>query len=246
VLGVLVRIVLVIILAVMLICCVIRLVGIILEDLAVFQHMVGLRMSWARPLQGFSVVFFIIAMPTKFFHGVDLAVVIVGTLALEVVTAIAVLISVVAPITIIFMAVPDVAATSKVIAAAVVMVVVALWRVWCFASALVQQLLGIVGIRILGGGEEVDHHYRPFTKELIPEIVVVAQTSNEGFNSLIVGDPRNPDAHIQEASDVLTQWFVPGIVDALQIVLVAWLFTGSNEVFDKGLTQSIPGVKVVL
>jgi DNA-directed RNA polymerase beta' subunit len=48
---------------------------------------------------------------------------------------------------------------------------------------------------------------------------VVVQTSNEGFNSLVVGDPRNPDAHIQEASDVVTQWFVPSITDALQIVL---------------------------
>jgi uncharacterized membrane-anchored protein len=155
-------------------------------------------------------------MPTKFFHDVDLAIVIASTLALEVVTAIAVLISVVAPITIVVMAVPDVTATSKVIAAAVVAVVVASWRVRCFASALVQQLLGIVGIRILlSGGEEVDHRYRPFMKELIPEIVVVAQTSNEGFNSLIIGDPRNPDAHIREASDVLAQWFVPSIADAL-------------------------------
>jgi hypothetical protein len=83
-------------------------------------------------------------------------------------------------------------------------------------------------------------------KELVPKIVVVAQTSNEGFNSHVVGDPGNPDAHIREASDVLMQWFVPGVVDALQIVLVAWLFTGSNEVFDKGLMQSILGVEVVL
>jgi hypothetical protein len=99
--------------------------------------MVGLRMSWARPLQGFSVVFFIIVMPTKFFHGVDLAVVITSTLALEVVTAIAMLISVVAPIMIVNMVVPDVAATSKVIAAAVVTVVVVSWRVRCFTGALV-------------------------------------------------------------------------------------------------------------
>jgi hypothetical protein len=35
-------------------------------------------------------------------------------------------------------------------------------------------------------------------------------------------------------------------VDALQIILVAWLFIGRNEVFDKGLTQSIPGVELVL
>jgi hypothetical protein len=83
-------------------------------------------------------------------------------------------------------------------------------------------------------------------KELVPEIVVVAHTSNEGFNDLIVDDPGNPDAHIREASDVLAQWFVPSIMDALQIVLVGWLFTGSNEVFDKGLTQSIPGVEVIL
>jgi hypothetical protein len=54
--------------------------------------MVELGMSWARPLQGFSIVFFIIVMPTKLFHGVDLTVIIASTLALEVVTAIAVLI----------------------------------------------------------------------------------------------------------------------------------------------------------
>jgi hypothetical protein len=75
---------------------------------------------------------------------------------------------------------------------------------------------------------------------------VVAQTCHEGFNSLVVGDPRDPNAHIREASDVLTQRFVPGIADALKVILVDWLFTASNEVFDKGLTQSIPGVKVVL
>jgi hypothetical protein len=109
----------------------------LLEDLAVFQCMAGLRMSWARPLQGFSVFFFIIVMPTKYFHGVDLTVVIVSTLALEVVTAIAVLISVVAPIAIVVTAVPDVAVTSKVVAAAVVTVVIASWRVRCFTSALV-------------------------------------------------------------------------------------------------------------
>jgi hypothetical protein len=137
--------------------------------------MVELRMSWARPLQSFSIVFFIIAMPTKFFHGVDRAVVIASTLALEVVTAIVVLISVVAPITIVVTAVPDVVATSKVIAAPVVAVVVESWRVRCFTGALVQQLFGVIGIRILlGGGEEVNHHYRPFTKELVPEVIVVA------------------------------------------------------------------------
>jgi hypothetical protein len=113
--------------------------------------------------------------PLKFFHGVDLAVVITSTLALEVVTAIAVLIYVVASIMIVVTVVPDVAATSKVITAAVVVVVIVSWRVWCFTGALVQQLLGIVGIRILlGGGEEVNHHYRPFMKELVPKVIVVA------------------------------------------------------------------------
>jgi hypothetical protein len=83
-------------------------------------------------------------------------------------------------------------------------------------------------------------------KELIPEIIVVAQTSNEGFNSLVVGDPRNPNAHIRESLDVLVQRFIPGVVDALQIILVAWLFTCGNEVFDESLTQSILGVELVL
>jgi hypothetical protein len=58
-------------------------------------------------------------------------------------------------------------------------------------------------------------------KELVPKVVVVVQTCDEGFNSLVVGDPRNPDAHIREASDVLTQWFIPGIADALKVILVA-------------------------
>jgi hypothetical protein len=146
--------------------------------------MVGLGVSWARPLQGFSIVLFIIAVPTKLFHDVNLAVVIASTLALEVVTAIAVLISVVAPITI-------------VVTAPVIVVVIVSWRVQCFTSALVQQLLGVIGVCILlGGGEEVNHRYRPFTKELVPKVIVVAQTYDEGFNRLVVGDPRDPDAHI--------------------------------------------------
>jgi hypothetical protein len=136
--------------------------------------MVGLGMSWARPLQGFSIVFFIIVMPTKLFDGVDLTIVIASTLALEVVTAIAVLILVVAPITIIVTAVPDVAVTSKVFTALVVVVVIASWRVRCFTGALVQQLLVVVDVCILlGGGEEVNHRYRSFMKELVPKVVVV-------------------------------------------------------------------------
>jgi hypothetical protein len=96
-------------------------------------------------------------------------------LALEVVTTIAMLVSVVALITIVIAAILDVATTSKVITATVVAVVIAPWRVWYFAGALVQQLLSVIDIRILlSGGEEVDHHYRPFTKELILEIIVVA------------------------------------------------------------------------
>jgi hypothetical protein len=156
-----------------------------------------------------------------------------------------VLISVIALITIVITAVLDVAATSKVITAAVVTVVIASWRVRCFTGALVQQLLGIVVIHILlGGGEEVNHRYRLFMKELVLEVIVVAQTCDEGFDSLIFSDPGDPDAHIREASDVLAQWFVPSVVDALKVVLVVWLFTGSNEVFDKGSTQSILGVEV--
>jgi hypothetical protein len=124
--------------------------------------MVRLRMSWARPLQGFSIVFFIIVTPTKFFHGVDLTVIITSTLSLEVVTAITVLISVVAPITIVITTVPDVTATSKVITPLVVVVVITSWRVRCFTGALIQQLLGVVGICILlGSVEEVNHRYRP-------------------------------------------------------------------------------------
>jgi hypothetical protein len=57
---------------------------------------------------------------------------------------------------------------------------------------------------------------------------MVAQTSNEGFNGLVVSDPGNPDEHIRESSDVFAQWFVPSIADALHIILVAWLFTGGN------------------
>jgi hypothetical protein len=114
-------------------------------------------------------------MLAKFLHGVDIAIVIASTLALEVVTAITMLVSVVAPITIAIAAIPDVVVTSKVVTKMVVTVVVASWRVWCFVGALVQQLLSVVGIRILlSNGEEVDHRYRSFMKELILEIILVA------------------------------------------------------------------------
>jgi hypothetical protein len=68
------------------------------------------------------------------------------------------LIYVVASITIVIAAVPDVTATSKIITAMVVIEVIMSSRVWCFVGALIQQLLGIVGIRILFSvGEEVNH-----------------------------------------------------------------------------------------
>jgi hypothetical protein len=59
-------------------------------------------------------------------------------LALEVVTAITMLISVVTPTMIVVTAIPNVAMTSKVITVPVVMVVITSWRVQCFTGALVQ------------------------------------------------------------------------------------------------------------
>jgi hypothetical protein len=61
----------------------------------------------------------------------------VSTLALEVVTAIAMLVFIVMPITIVIVAVPYVTVSSKVVMATVVAVVVASWRVRCFTGALV-------------------------------------------------------------------------------------------------------------
>ena len=45
--------------------------------------------------------------------------------------------------------------------------------------------------------------------------------------------------------NVLAQWFIFLISDPLQIVLVAGLFTSSDEIVDEGLLKLLPRIKVV-
>ena len=72
-----------------------------------------------------------------------------------------------------------------------------------------------------------------------------AETSDESFDCLVVGDLWDLDAHLREASDVLAQWLIFAISNSLQIIFVSGLFASSNEVVDECLPELLPRIKVV-
>jgi len=69
---------------------------------------------------------------------------------------------------------------------------------------------------------------------------VEAETFDESRNSLVVGNHWDLEAHIREASDVITQGLVFPVAYTLKIVLVSQLLAGSDEVVDECLPQLFP------
>jgi hypothetical protein len=55
-----------------------------------------------------------------------------------------------------------------------------------------------------GGGEQLRNRGRPFSKKLASEGIVVTEALDEGRDCLVMRDFRDLEAHIQEASDVVT------------------------------------------
>jgi hypothetical protein len=74
---------------------------------------------------------------------------------------------------------------------------------------------------------------------------VEPEAGDESLDCFVVGDLWNLDAHLRETPNVLAQWFILSISDPLQIVLVAELFTSSNEIVDEGLPEFLPRIKII-
>jgi hypothetical protein len=69
---------------------------------------------------------------------------------------------------------------------------------------------------------------------------------DEGRDCLIMRDLRDLNAHIREASDVVTQRLVLAVTYALEVILIAWLVTRGDEVVDEGLLKLCPAIELVL
>jgi hypothetical protein len=69
---------------------------------------------------------------------------------------------------------------------------------------------------------------------------------DEGRDCLIMRDLGDLEAHIREASDVVTQWLVLAVTYVLEVILIAQLVTGGDEVVDEGLLELCPAVELVL
>jgi hypothetical protein len=69
---------------------------------------------------------------------------------------------------------------------------------------------------------------------------------DEGRDCLVMRNFGDLEAHIQEASDVVTQRLVLAVTYALEVVLIARLVTCGDEVVDEGLLELCPAIKLVL
>jgi len=70
-----------------------------------------------------------------------------------------------------------------------------------------------------------------------------AQAFDESRYGLVVGNLRNLEAHIREASDVVAQGLILPVPYSLKVVFISRLLAGSNEFIDKCLAQFLPRIK---
>jgi hypothetical protein len=53
------------------------------------------------------------------------------------------------------------------------------------------------------------------------------------------------EAHIREASDIVTQRLILVVTYALEVILIARLVTRGDEVIDEGLLELCPSIELV-
>jgi hypothetical protein len=75
---------------------------------------------------------------------------------------------------------------------------------------------------------------------------VVAKALDEGRDCLIMRDLGDLEAHIREASDVVTQRLILVVTYALEVILIARLVTRGDEIIDEGLFELCPAIELVL
>jgi hypothetical protein len=75
---------------------------------------------------------------------------------------------------------------------------------------------------------------------------MVMEALDEGRDCLIMRDFGDLEAHIREASDVVTQQLILAVTYALEVVLIALLVTHSDEVVNEGLLELCPAIELVL
>jgi hypothetical protein len=75
---------------------------------------------------------------------------------------------------------------------------------------------------------------------------VVIEALDEGRDCLVLRDFGDLEAHIREASDVVTQRLVLAVTYALEVILIVRLVTHGDEVVDEGLLELCPAIELVL
>jgi hypothetical protein len=75
---------------------------------------------------------------------------------------------------------------------------------------------------------------------------MVMEALDEGRDCLIMRDFGDLEAHIREASDLVTQQLILAVMYALEVILIALLVTRSDEVVNEGLLELCPAIELVL
>jgi hypothetical protein len=75
---------------------------------------------------------------------------------------------------------------------------------------------------------------------------MVMEALDKGRDCLVMRDFGDLEAHIREASDVVTHRLVLAVMYALEVIFIAQLVTRGDEVVDEGLLELCPAIELVL
>jgi hypothetical protein len=75
---------------------------------------------------------------------------------------------------------------------------------------------------------------------------MVTEALDEGRDCLVMRDFRDLEAHIREASNLVTQQLVLTVTYVLEVILIARLVTRGDEVVDEGLLELCPAIELVI
>jgi hypothetical protein len=125
----------------------------------------------------------------------------------------------------------------------VVVAVILLVEMRSLPDILLDLLVGVISIcPLFRHHEQVLDRFKPLTKQLSPEGVMIAEVADKHRDGLIVVDVGDGYPCLQKAMDVVTQRLVWIVSNFLQIVFVVGLLTSGHVVVNKSLPELSPGV----
>lgn len=102
------------------------------------------------------------------------------------------------------------------------------------SSIFLDISISFINVRpLFGDGEQLLDRIRPLTEQLVSEVIVVAETFDEGRDGVVLVDLGDRNPCFRETMDVLAQRLIWAVSDLLQIISAARLAADGHVVVDE-------------